>query len=214
VSEYPDTMRVVDGRYVYGAADVLTLLTGATKHEYPSIMTLLAPILPPGTPSGWPAEHGTTVHRIIASRLQNALGIDVPRLTEPDLEGYARAAESFIELEGLIPEHVEQPRIGQVHHLPIYGGTPDLIAKDARGVDTIVEWKTTEPAPWHAVQVEAYAHLVGFRPVAPSPYGVRRLVVYLHRQGTFAMREDDNNHPIDALRGCLLIADWRNAVGL
>lgn len=134
------------------------------------------------------ANFGTEVHRIIAEWL------DEPTLeitgVEPDHLNYLTGAIAFLNQHASRIIHVEKTLYNRTYE---YAGTADLIAKMKDGSLAVIDWKTGNVYPDHALQLTAYmncehvagvdGHLTQLPPISKG------YVVQLPGDGTYKAHE-------------------------
>lgn len=89
-----------------------------------------------------------------------------------------------------------------------YAGTIDLDVVVARR-PTFWEVKTTQPAPWHALQLAAYAYLK----YGPKWLNCDRFGLYLNASGGYRLKQYDDPSDLDAFFWCLNLLTKRIAWG-
>lgn len=99
------------------------------------------------------AERGTRIHQ--ATAFWDETGMDDDSLPE-ELSGYLSAWKAFREETGFVPSHIEQAFCSEQG----YAGTVDRIGRTHKINPLILDIKSGPPAPWHRLQLAAYALMV------------------------------------------------------
>ena len=136
------------------------------------------------------ANFGTEIHRIIEEWLHKPTleitGVD------PDHLNYLTGAIAFLNEHASRIIHVEKTLYNRTYE---YAGTADLIAKMRDGNLAVIDWKTGELYPSHALQVVAYMnceHVEGVDGhLAELPPITTGYVVQLPGDGTFKAHKVD-----------------------
>jgi hypothetical protein len=153
-------------------------------------------------------KRGTSVHWI--TELSD-LGALKPRSAPKALRGYLKAWRSWRENSGFTSLLIEKPFISP-HG---YAGTPDRFGSFPNGTWAVVDLKTGlngDVAAWVGTQLSAYAKWYS---VTEGRFGIRRIGVKLHPDGTYRAKEFPvNTMPLDFAKfyGCLV--KWKKEQGI
>jgi hypothetical protein len=152
-------------------------------------------------------KRGTSVHWI--TELSD-LGALKPRSAPKALRGYLKAWRSWRENSGFTPLLIEKPFISP-HG---YAGTPDRFGSFPNGTWAVVDLKTGEGdiADYTRYQLAPYAKWYA---VTEGKFGIRRIGVKLHSDGTYRAKEFPvNTMPLDFAKfyGCLV--KWKKEQGI
>lgn len=145
------------------------------------------------------AERGTYVHQACDLVDEQDLGI-----VEPSCAGYVSAYEKFLADAKPRWEHVEHRICDPVAG---YAGTLDRAGALNRRW-TVLDIKTGPPAPWHGLQLAAYARLMlqlGLKPL--------RFDLYLTASGTYHLEPQTNRADEGLFFAALSIAQFRRTHG-
>jgi hypothetical protein len=153
------------------------------------------------------ADKGTTIHDHADRIVQGLEPVDV----RPEHERHVVALREWWEASGwtrrLSEAYVVNTTLG-------YGGTFDLLARDADGLTVLADFKTGETYPEHRLQLLAYgsAEFIAPQgsPVAyPMPRVDRYAVLLAHEDvvETVWVEMEDLDH--EALRACLPLTTWK-----
>lgn len=154
------------------------------------------------------AERGTDVHLIFALSVAAYAGLSQPPVVLPDYHGYHESMLHWIERVKPEPMWIEHPSLSLTAWS--FAGTPDLLAWVQEGRQRLlamIEVKSGQKARWHAVQVQAYAHLADYRRAT----GLRLL--YLNPDGGPPITEVVRRNPRDlaAFHSTLNMLLWRDS---
>lgn len=130
-------------------------------------------------------QRGTDLHTIFALAVASYAGRCAPPVVPEEYRGYYQSMQYWIEAFKPTPILIERPAISSVKGLP-YAGTPDLLAQcmeHTRSLLSTIDLKSGNRAPWHRVQVQAYAKLSGYE----QSNALR--VLYIHADGTLPYYE-------------------------
>jgi hypothetical protein len=148
-------------------------------------------------------KRGTSVHWI--TELSD-LGALKPRSAPKALRGYLKAWRSWRENSGFTPLLIEKPFISP-HG---YAGTPDRFGSFPNGTWAVVDLKSGESgdvATFTGVQLAAYAKWYA---VTEGKFGIRRIGVKLHPDGTYRAKEFPvNTMPLDFARFFACLVAWK-----
>lgn len=135
--------------------------TGEAFWSISQVLTLLYDQVPAASPALDAAQtRGTDVHAICALLLAASVARGAPPVIPDAYAGYAASYAAWMARATPTPLLIETPAVCADRYRP-YAGTPDALVL-AAGKRTLVELKTGAPQPWHAVQVQAQWHLVGY----------------------------------------------------
>ena len=146
-------------------------------------------------------QRGTTVHLICRYHDEGRLD---PGTVDPALVGYLDAWRLFW-------SRMPRPTwisIEREYDNLAYRGTPDRVCQ-LDGAYYILDLKTGHPAPWHAIQLAAYASLVGG---LSSGIEFRRVAVYLQPDGQYQIKEypqAEYSADLQVFHSALIIAEWK-----
>ena len=109
-------------------------------------------------------QRGTDLHTIFALAVASYAGRCAPPIVPGEYQGYYQSMQDWIDAFKPVPISIEKPSIYcKANHS--FAGTPDLLAwiqhKQKRRL-AIVDLKSGAAAPWHRIQVSAYARLDGY----------------------------------------------------
>jgi hypothetical protein len=144
------------------------------------------------------AERGQDLHLIFALAVGHHAGhCDPPDVTEA-YTGYYVAMLEWIDWAKPKPLKIEE---SYRHKILPYAGTPDFVGMigEAFGV---LDLKTGQPEPWHAMQVRAYREMV--------EKAARMWVLYIKVDGTFQFKNlKPSARDWAAFQSGLNILQWR-----
>lgn len=147
------------------------------------------------------ATRGTFIHKacalVIAGKLDR-------RTIDSRILKYVSAFEEFMTdaKSSLKILESETPRCSQEF---LYAGTPDLYVLFASGEHGVIDIKTSQGAPWHELQLAAYA---GF---FPSPQKMKRYVLELKETGKYSLRPSRANFDLNfkVFLAALTVHNWK-----
>jgi len=147
------------------------------------------------------AERGTYVHQACDLLDDDNLGSYLPTVN-----GYVDAYRQF--QQDLNPAWMQRER-AVCDAVLGYAGTLDR-AGYLRGRWSLLDIKTGPPAPWHGLQLAAYARL------ALSPDGLKpdRFDLYLTKHGTYRLVKQDARTDEGEFLAALTVAKYRRRHGL
>ena len=124
----------------------------------------------------------------------------------PEWIGYVRAYELFKQEFGFVPELIEYQACHPVYR---YAGTLDRrgTVEPDRQRAIILDLKTGTPEPWHRWQLAGY-QLLGGEALAQD----RRVGVYLHDDGTYAVQSFDDKNDIRTFLAAVTITHAKRAM--
>jgi hypothetical protein len=153
-------------------------------------------------------KRGTSVHWI--TELSD-LGALKPRSAPKALRGYLKAWRSWRENSGFVPMLIEKPFISPFG----YAGTPDRFGSFPNGTWAVIDLKSGadgEVPVWTGVQLSAYAKWYS---VTEGKFGIRRIGVKLHPDGTYRAKEFPvNTMPLDFAKFYGHLQDWKKENGV
>jgi len=148
-------------------------------------------------------DRGTYVHQMLDLYARNDLAVEsVPA----EFAGYLAAYQRWLGEAHATPTSQEQ-RLADV--LRGYAGTVDWIGLVGERL-AIVEIKTGQPAPWHALQVSAYAVLARMTTGGRYP---DRFGLYLSADGRYSMLPFTDRHDYARWDEALNLALWKTQHG-
>lgn len=141
--------------------------------------------------SEYAATRGTYVHE--ATALYDRGELDEESL-DPALTGYLGAYKRFRrEVFSGEWQSIETPS----YHATGFAGTPDRVHPKM-----VVDIKSGAKLPWHPIQLAAYAILAHN---CVNGYGIERLGLYLHDDGTYKLYNYKNPNDFEVWRACLTV---------
>lgn len=146
------------------------------------------------------ATRGTYVHQALEWLDRGELD---ETSIDPQLAGYIQAYRRFLLDCHAGPLHLYEQRLCD----PIlgYAGTVDRVRFIGQQL-SVMDIKTGPPAPWHALQLAAYAALVKEPLKAPL---VRRWGLYLSADGTYRCVPYSDRRDWDVFKAALLVAQFK-----
>lgn len=141
------------------------------------------------------AWRGSVVHRCCELWDKGKL---VESSVDPEAMGYLDAWREASYALGIQPVAVEVPSF---HPQFGYAGTPDVVTNDG-----VFDRKTGALAPWHGLQLAAYAHL------GDNPKAKRRVAVQLKPNGRYSVKMfKPQDMPTDwaVFQSALNVAKWK-----
>ena len=146
------------------------------------------------------ATRGHYVHHICRFIEEGTLDV---KTVDDRLKGYVEACQAFkAEYKGLrtVKTRLEKP---VYNALSGYAGIPDSVPNTIVG-RAILDWKSGQPQDWHMVQIAGYANLY-------TPTVATRLIVYLKKNGTYKLHEDNRREYHDQIfLSALNCYKWRH----
>lgn len=148
-------------------------------------------------------QRGTFVHQTVEFFDRGELDDDTLHPTlRPYLDGYCK----FLREAGISGwTHIEQ-QLGD----PSRGVAGTL---DRLGDFGLVDIKSGDKEPWHAVQIAGYALLAEANGLIASARRVKRFGLYLHADGTYALQPYADKADFDNFAAAVTVAHWRLAHG-
>lgn len=189
----------------------------ASDHTYwlgsrrlPSVSEVIAPLSPFANGS-IPSRHldaarlrGSAVH--LACQLDDERDLEEASL-DPWLQPYVVAWRDFRRLWVGELLAIERPLADATRG---FAGTPDRIARSREGRLVVVDIKTGDSAPVHAIQLAAYAELARAEFEAGARR-VQRLVVRLMPDGKFSLIEHKTGSDWNVFLAALSLWKWRES---
>jgi len=149
-------------------------------------------------------DRGTDVHNGVEQLLKGE-PLTVTDAALPYLESFMK----FLEQAKPKPVHLEKRMWDDELKLC---GQVDLIA-EMMGVETVIDYKTGSPAPWHELQTASYALL--YHPGDPRVKLIPRGALYLDGKGAMARwKSHDNPTDFDSFSAALHLAWWKRQRGV
>lgn len=133
-----------DGRRYFGVTTICHAMTGRPPYGDQAAM-----------------DRGTDLHAIFALAVASYAGRCTTPVVPTCYAGYYQSIQRWIDWMKPEPVRIESPSISSVKGLP-FAGTPDLLARVQYGGTrtlALLDMKTGQMEPWHAVQVMAYGKL-------------------------------------------------------
>jgi hypothetical protein len=118
---------------------------------------------------------------------------------DPQIAGYVEAYRRFLRDTSLGPVLLNEARLCDA--VLGFAGTVDRV-RSIHDRHAVIDIKSGTPAPWHGVQLAAYADLVK---VAFSWPTLNRYGLYLRPDGTYALKPYLDRSDWDVFRACLTI---------
>jgi hypothetical protein len=155
--------------------------------------------------SEWFTEEGRMRGRFVHKAIALAERGELDESTLDDrLAGYIAAYRRFVgEAEPGPCLLLETPLYDELLR---YAGTPDQV-RPLFGEDTVIDYKTGGPAPWHALQTAAYLRLVRY----PHGEPVARCTLYLRQDGTYRLARHRRGRDWTVFKAALTVAHWKVA---
>lgn len=152
-------------------------------------------------------QRGTDVHVIFALLIGASAGWCAAPAIPAAYAGYAASIRAWMDQAKPQPVLIEAPSISSRKEYP-YAGTPDLLARlwwRGRNTLALVEAKTGGHAPWHRVQVQAQADLIGYQEASAL------LLLYLDHDGGLPTVTPVRRNAADraAFHSALNVLRWR-----
>ena len=153
------------------------------------------------------AERGRAVHRAIwlieAGGDGSGLAWDT---LHPELVPYLHAYQAFKKGTGC--RVIEKERL-IVSERYCYAGRADLIVEGLEKRPDVLDIKTGEPYPSHALQVAAYEW--GYREIVNTKRIMGRCVLYLRDNGTYRLDHHKSPHDFAVFLAVKQVYDWRKS---
>lgn len=143
-------------------------------------------------------ERGRQVHRLTAAYDLEA--IDVPTLVSPH-RGYLLAHIDAVKLARAEFDEIEQPAVLVRRDGVRFGGTPDRVGR-VLALRAVLDEKSGDPEPWHALQTALQAVLRADALKLP-PKAIARFALYLKPNGRFKLEQHKNAHDFDEVERLL-----------
>jgi len=148
-------------------------------------------------------ERGTAVHRACEYFLEGDL--DESSLDER-IAGHVEALRRFLRESGFVATHTEERVISSRYR---FAGTLDLVGP-LNGRNALIDFKTGEPLPQHALQTAAYQ-------IAFEEMGLGRIEdrfgLYLRGDGRYRLKKFENVMDRQMFLSGAAVFQWRNQHG-
>jgi hypothetical protein len=145
---------------------------------------------------------GKLVHFFCERIFTNTLG----PLELPDhVAGYLVALRKFLDKYAPTILLTEAIRASE---LRMYAGGLDLVCRNLAGIgsgEVVIEIKTSNPTPWHGLQLAPYANLYA----GPKWLNVGRFGLYLKPTGGYRFKQYDDVRDLDRFFNALELLHWR-----
>lgn len=152
-------------------------------------------------------QRGTDLHTIFALAVASYAGRCAPPVVPMEYQGYYQSMQHWIEHYKPEPIFIERPSTCILPGLP-FAGTPDLLAHAGACRSVLIDLKTGQKAPWHRVQVQAYAKLALYRQATALR------LLYIFPDGSLPVYETVKSHPRDfaAFQSALNLLVYRESL--
>lgn len=123
---------------------------------------------------------------------------------DPRLQPYVEAYERFCVDHPIVWDAVEYRyfNVGRG-----YAGTVDRLGRDGdRRV--VLDFKTGQPEPFHAIQLAGYARLVADDEPGVRETRIQRVGLYLRSDGQYRMQVYDDRKDFSVFEAALLVTQW------
>jgi ATP-dependent exoDNAse (exonuclease V) beta subunit len=173
-----------------------------SDYKYPMSVTKalkLAGLIDVSHSSQEAMDRGTAIHAACEYWDQDDLDVTgMPEFIRPYLDGWIKFRKEF-------PCQIEAVEKQIDHDTYHYSGRVDRIVRtDSRFC--ILDIKSGQPAPWHALQSAAYAAAVAKQ--SGEVVG-KRLAVYLNDDGSYKLVEHTDRTDWNVFAAALAVANWK-----
>lgn len=155
------------------------------------------------------SERGTEIHKFAERLFKNGYA---PLSSLPEsFRGYGEALLLFREDYKPKPLIVEERLKDSVAG---FCGQVDFFGTLFDGSVAVIDWKSGVYQSWHRLQTAAYRALAWQKNPVITKYEIRRLSLYLDKDGKYKARWHDKNHDENVFKSLVSIAHWKRAEGV